>query len=242
MRTFVKSNTWRTGGAYAVLILALAGTIFTAAPGCRTEVRSDETVLAAPPPAPIIEADNGQPVPRVINEVHARGELLYGLVKARDWIQAARVIGWFPEGAADMPHSERLSNAVGMLRLAIADRDIQGSMLAANQITGVAIDASAPYASRIPLEVARLGHLGRQLEVESLGQMGSAAVVTSQRIRETWRDLRPVVTARVGSVQATTMDAVVARLDRAGGGFDYLTEASIIQSEVGRLQDVFSRP
>ena len=175
-------------------------------------------------------------------------EALFDASMVEDWPKVDRALVTLEtarrdlEGAHPLQQTER-SQIDEQLRAAKSSRattDASTLLRAANELTRIAIDLGAAYATRIPIQVARLDYLGRKLQLGAKERDPRACPETVATIRSTWDAVRPAVAGR-DEPRARAFDALVVRMERATSLPDYAALAKMELDQVDEIERVFER-
>jgi hypothetical protein len=203
-------------------------------------------LLAAPAARGLAQGDSAtaaRPVPAALAAAGEHGENLYDAAKAKAWRSAGRRLAALEADVAQLgtqPDADRLRDEVDSLRHWVTRRQRQATMVEANQVTRTVADMTAPYASKVPVEVTRLDFYGRELEIGS--ETGATARLegAARGIRHEWDAVSPALSAR-DSLVARKFDALVTRIERARSPAEYRRVAEEELAEVDDLEHVFER-
>lgn len=182
-------------------------------------------------------------VPAAIHAIAERGEDAYDAGRAGNWVKASREATAIDAAVAgsEAARNADMQTAVLALRRAITDRDRDGAVNAANHITFLAAQLSAPYHPQIPVEVALLDYYGRDMEIaldsSDLARLGR----TASDAKRTWLAVRPRVLPRAGGQAAAHgMDLIIEQLTDASGPTVYRKPAAALLEQVDVLETVFT--
>ena len=112
--------------------------------------------------------------------------------------------------------------------------------LVSNQITNILIDLQEHYAHRVPLEVARMDYLGR--EVVLLAQVSNDYGLLNRRIAEldrVWKSLRATILKKGGEKVASQVDHVINKMQKGVSGQQMIKQGNTILDLVDELEALF---
>ncbi|HZN11369.1 MAG TPA: hypothetical protein VFC61_06820 [Blastocatellia bacterium] len=172
---------------------------------------------------------------------------MMGAVAANDWVGAQALYAEFARKTEQLPapqlHHPDISPVlqdffayqVVQLERSLAGQNGWQAAFALSQLGGIVGEQRVRIGARgLPPEVPRLRFLIR--EIELWGQAGDEKMlrVRAVALRDAWRDLQPVVTARKNGVEAAaTFKALVARLSAA----EQIQEVLALAPEFNRALD-----
>lgn len=116
---------------------------------------------------------------------------------------------------------------------------IQASLVA-NQVTNLLIDLQEHYAHQVPLQVARMDYLGR--EVVLLAQVKQDFGLLSRRIAElnrVWTSLRPTILKKKGLTVASQLDKIVGEMQKNASRPQLVKQGNTILDLVDELEALF---
>ena len=112
--------------------------------------------------------------------------------------------------------------------------------LVANQITNLLIDLHQHYAHQVPLQVARMDYLGR--EVVLLAQLSNDYGLLNRRIAEldrVWKSLRKVILKKGGKKVVSQVDHVINEMQKGVSGQQMIKQGNTILDLVDELEALF---
>ena len=112
--------------------------------------------------------------------------------------------------------------------------------LVANQITNLLIDLHRHYAHQVPLQVARMDCLGR--EVVLLAQVSNDYGLLNRRIAEmdrVWKSLQKTILKKGGEKVATHVDQVINEMQKGVSGQQMIKQGNTILDLVDELEALF---
>jgi hypothetical protein len=216
---------------------------------------SGAVATIALPPIAVRPTAARDAVPAPVAALGHHAENAYELARAGDWA-AARItvdslwsaVAMLPEvgdTSVDATHTGPKSLAVATVALdrAVASRDADAAMRAANHLTELGTRIAAPYHPVVPAGVTRLDYLGRELELLGRSPVNGAdagVTETASALRRTWQEVRPQVIGRGGYAEATRFDSLVARVNAARGRASLVRLATSVLDQVDALEHVFT--
>ncbi len=114
------------------------------------------------------------------------------------------------------------------------------SALVANQITNLLIDLHEPYAHQVPLQVARMDYLGR--EIVLLARVSNNCGLLNRRIAEldrVWKSLRETILKKGGEKVASQVDQVIKEMQKGVSGQQMVRGGNTILDLVDELEALF---
>jgi hypothetical protein len=191
-------------------------------------------------------------VPASVTDAGEFGENIYDAAKGGDWTTATQKLESLKKAAdqlaAEIPsmNAEQQANRshlaadIAALQKAISAKDKQVSIEKANDVTLIADQFAASFGPKMPIEVAHLDYLGRELEVwagaNDLRKLQQVAV----EIQATWSKVRPTIEAKGAADVAKKFTTLVAHVTAAKTSNDFAAAAKPLLDEVDNLEKVFS--
>ena len=185
-----------------------------------------------------------QQVPTALTNVGNYGEALYDTAKAGDWTKATGNLTLLQQVGGSLP-AEIAPKDLAQLKLTTAnlDRSIAAknkpaTLQEANQITLIAAQMTKEFKPKVPVEITLLDYYGREFEILAASGNTAQLTKTAAEFQQTWNTLRPTVQARK-SAEATTFDAIAAKIQAAKSPTDYGRLATPVLDAVDKLEEVF---
>ncbi len=203
---------------------------------------------AASSTAPTGAAAAAAPIPAAVNDVGTYGEDLYDQAKTANWVAAKAYLDSLHTAATNLPRTDQiqsqrsqLNSAITALDQAVASRNSEAALEAANRITFLSAQMTTPYHGATPTEVLLLDYYGRELDIWSARKNAAKLKQTAAALTSTWNALRPTVEKNGGGVAAGHTDALVARINAAKSPAQYARVATPFLDEVDELEKVFTK-
>ncbi len=114
------------------------------------------------------------------------------------------------------------------------------SALVANQITNLLIDLQKHYAHSVPLQIARMDYLGR--EIVLLARINNNYSLLTERISEmdrTWKSLREIIFKKGGEKVASQMDQIIETMHKGVSMPQIIKQGNTILDLVDELEALF---
>ena len=189
------------------------------------------------------EAQDKQ-VPTALTNVGNYGEALYDTAKAGDWTKAAANLKLLQQVGGSLP-AEIAPKDLAQLKLTTAnlDKSITAknkstTLQQANQVTLIAARMTTEFKPKVPVEITLLDYYGREFEILAASGNTAQLTKTAAEFKQTWNTLRPTVQARK-SAEATTFDAIAAKIQAAKSPAEYGRLATPVLDAVDKLEKVF---
>jgi hypothetical protein len=204
--------------------------------------------LLAGPTAAQQAGAQGQKIPASLVDTGEFAENIYDFAKAKDWAKVAakhkELAAVTRELAVELKSAagnKRLEAALTALSKAIAAKDQQATMRAANELTLIAADLVEPFNPQVPADVTRLDHYGRELELGVTAKDTDRLKTTAEALRKTWDKVKPAVKSKGGDAEAKRFEALVTQVIAARTVEDYSKLVTPILDEVDNLERVFKK-
>jgi hypothetical protein len=185
----------------------------------------------------------GVGVPRAVADVGTHGEDLFDQVKASNWARARVIMDSLDRSASALTPSEQgqLSGVLDTLHMAVAARQRNVAIEAANQVTFIGARLTEAYHPKMPADIVRLDYYGRELEIRAAQKNMSTLASTAADLRRTWGTAKPDVISHGGAAAAARTDSLVARLAAAKSPADYARIATPLLDVVDELEKPFEK-
>lgn len=172
---------------------------------------------------------------------------MYSAANTNDWtavdaqfpkLREAVMMLW-SQVPQNLTEQQSLAACLDGLRDEIAGRDQQQVIRDSNQVTRIAADLLTQYDPQAGA-VARIGYFGRELEI--LARWGDSGEIqnTSNRLSQTWENLRGQVIARGGGAEAQRLDTIIRQIDTSNQAWVIRNAAEEMLGQLPALERVFT--
>jgi hypothetical protein len=202
------------------------------------------TCCAGPQPSSMGAAT----VPASITKIGELGKDIYDLANQNEWTKLFNRLDLLNKATdeldtnvtADEKVKRQLFKSITDLEESAEARGALGAMQAANQIMLIAADLAEPFHPPMPVDVARLHYYGRELQIWSQDKQEAKLEETAEAFRESWTNVRSVVSDHGGTAEAERLDALVRKLGEAKSSDEYSTIVTPILDEVDNVEKLFA--
>ena len=174
----------------------------------------------------------GEEIPPALLTISERAEAIIPAVRAQDWPRVYAHIkdvedvwqGYKSPTVAPPPEPREyptgmlfgeVDAALAALRYAAATRDAKGTMRAANDLSGAAVELIGYYNPARPSGINRLAVFQRHIVLDAAdGDLADIATNLS-RVRSMWDRVRPTILANAGDTVVNGFDQLIAEQDAA---------------------------
>ncbi|MUG92234.1 hypothetical protein F7734_07080 [Scytonema sp. UIC 10036] len=186
-------------------------------------------------------------MPVSLRKVSKYSEIIYTIVKAKDWENATDNI-FLLEDAAQGLNTEingeklllpTLNTKIASLKATITDKNHLAAMHHANQITLIAGAIATHFQQKVPIEVTQLNYYAHELEIWAPTGNKAWLHKTANHMRRTWYTVRPAILVRGGIAQTHKFDGLINRLEIASSATEYSHLAPPLLQETDKLENMF---
>jgi hypothetical protein len=188
-------------------------------------------------------------VPAPITNTGEYARQIYEAAQAGHWKQAFNKLAPLSQSSSQIPPNltmvgnkalqDQIRAAINELNTTVSVQDQVRSMTEANIINRDAAELASMFHHTVPLAVTYLDFYGRQLEIASITGDMPLLQQTAKQLAQAWQQLRPIVTQRGGTEQASKLDDVVQKIQSANDSSDYNKLAQNELQQVAQLKTLF---